>query len=457
MNARDYTPHPNLNPIIQAALDRVDSAAVLERCLKVEGNVLEVRTESEELGFDLSKFERLLVLAVGKAAGRMARALEALLGERITAGVAITKYGHAEPLSRLELFEAGHPVPDEEGVRAARRLVELASEADERTLVITLISGGGSALLADPYHDARREVSLSDMQEVTRLLLASGASIQEMNCLRKHLSGVKGGRLAAILAPATSLNLILSDVVGDDVASIASGITASDPSTYSEALEIARRFEVLERFPKSAREVIEAGASGVIAETPDAGDPAFESVHNVIVGSNAQGLLAAEAAARTLGYETRVLTSRLTGEAREVGRLFPAIARDIRAKGMLAAPPACILAGGETTVTIRDAQGTGGRNQELVVSALREWARDAEEYGDAVFASVATDGNDGPTDAAGAYIDRRLASSAADHPAEVERALVHNDSYHYFERHGGLIKTGPTNTNVCDIQVLLVE
>jgi hydroxypyruvate reductase len=508
MSRTAATPHEALNSIVGAALERADSAGIITRCLHLEGTgsaeALTVTTEDAALRLELGGFERLLVIGIGKAAARMARSLEAVLGDRISAGVVVTKYGHGEPLSRIELYEAGHPVPDEAGVLAARRVEELLADTDERTLVISLVSGGGSALLVDPYHDESHELTLADLQEVTRLLLSCGATIQEINCLRKHLSSVKGGRLARMMMPATSLNLILSDVVGDDPASIASGITAPDPSTYGQALEIATRYGILESLPAAVRELLEAGAGGAAAtagaggaaadcggaagpgdaagdpaappETPGPGDAAFERVHNVVIGSNTQALLAAAEAAREAGYTTVVLTSRLVGEAREVAKVFPAIARDVREKGMLAAPPMCVLAGGETTVTLRDAggrggadrggagrsgRGLGGRNQELLLSALREMvvslpgSRSAAS--DIIFASVATDGNDGPTDAAGAHLDADIVERAGRDPAALESALSRNDAYPYLDGLGALIRTGPTNTNVCDIQVLLVD
>ena len=302
-----------------------------------------------------------------------------------------------------------------------------------------------------------------------------------------------------MMMPATSLNLILSDVVGDDPGSIASGISAPDPSTYGQALEIATRYGILESLPAAVRALVEAGAAGPNApsETPGPGDDAFERVHNVVIGSNTQALMAAAEAAREAGYTTVVLTSRLVGEAREVAKLFPAIARDVREKGMLVAPPACLLAGGETTVTMRGTDGRGGRgntgrggvggaddrggagggpgrggrNQELLLSALREmvatagWSGGPGEDGSAlrgaasgiIFASVATDGNDGPTDAAGAYFDADIVERVSSDPAGLDQALARHDAYPYLDRLGALIRTGPTNTNVCDIQVLLVD
>jgi hydroxypyruvate reductase len=454
---RAYTGHDSLNAIVHAALERADSAEIIHRCLQLDGNVLRIGTESQDRSFDLSVYRRVFVVAVGKAAGRMARALEEVLGDRIDRGMAVTKYGHAEKLSRIELAEAGHPVPDEAGVGAARKIEELLGDADEQTLVITLISGGGSALLVSPFRDRRHELTLGDMQQVTQLLLSCGAAIHEINCVRKHLSNVKGGRLARLIAPATSVNLILSDVVGDEPSSIASGITAPDPSTFGQALDILRRYEVETQLPEMARRIINDGAAGRIPETPKEGEGSFDQVYNIVIGSNSQALQAAADAARLRGYEPVLLTARLEGEAREVARIFPAIARDIRGSGMLASPPVVVLAGGETTVTIRDEEGKGGRNQEIALTVLREFARAPEAFATVSFASVATDGNDGPTDAAGGFVDAGLARRAAEDSTSLERALAHNDSYRYLEKLGALIRTGPTNTNVCDIQVLVVD
>jgi glycerate-2-kinase len=310
------------------------------------------------------------------------------------------------------------------------------------------------------------------MQQTTRLLLSCGATIQEINCVRKHLSSVKGGRLAQMMAPATSVNLILSDVVGDDPASIASGITAPDSGTYGEAAEILRRYGVFAELPEAVQVLITDGQQGRVPETPTAGDEVFSTVHNVVIGSNAQALQAAAQAAESAGYNTVLLGSRIIGEAREIGKIFPGMARELRdarqapgtrdarktgTRKIVASVPACVLAGGETTVTIHDENGKGGRNQELVLSALREAVYEADQYDHVVFASVASDGNDGPTDAAGAYIDAEVIRRAARDKSAVERALAHNDSYTCLDALSALIRTGPTNTNVCDFQILLVD
>lgn len=452
-----YTGDEDLNRIIEAALRRADPEGMIENALSIQNGVLHLRTEEAELSIDLAEFDRILLLGLGKASARMARAMETQLGDRIAGGVVVTKHGHGEPLRRVELFEAGHPVPDGAGVAAARRMEELLRTVDEKTLCFTVVSGGGSALLVSPYRDEERELTLEEIQETTRLLLSCGAAIQEINCIRKHLSSVKGGRFAQLLYPARSVNLILSDVIGDDPASIASGITAPDPSSYEEALGIARWYGILDSLPERVREVIELGAAGKIPETPGTGDPVFEKVRNVVIGSNSQALMAAAAAARELGYETAALTARLSGEAKEVGKLFPALARDSKEKRMLLAPPACVLAGGETTVTLREGHGTGGRNQELALTVLREMVRAPEAFRGVSFASIGTDGNDGPTDSAGGWITDSILEKAKGDPAALEEALRNNDAYPYLQALGAHIMTGPTNTNVCDLQLLLIR
>lgn len=454
---RGYTGDRDLNRIIEALLRRADPEAMIEDGLAIEEDALTVRTAETELTLDLRKYDRVLLLGLGKASARMARAVEAKLGGRLSGGVVVTKRGHGEPLEKVELFEAGHPVPDEVGVRSARRMEELLRETDEETLCIMVVSGGGSALLVSPYRDEHREITLEEIQETTRLLLSCGAAIQEINCIRKHLSNVKGGRLARMMAPATSLNLILSDVVGDDPASIASGITAPDRTTYDEALRIARWYNILDDLPSSVQEVIKLGASGDIPETPGPEDKVFEKVHNVVIGSNSQALYAAAAAAEELGYRTATLTARLSGEAREIAKLFPAMARDVREQEMLLKPPACILAGGETTVTLAKEHGTGGRNQEMTLAVLREMATSPDAFENVSFASLGTDGNDGPTESAGAWITSEIVGKGASDIQSLEDALSRNDAYPYLEKLGAHIITGPTNTNVCDVQITLVR
>ena len=358
----------HLKSIFQAALAAVDACQLMMRGIRLEGSRLTVAAGSEQHEVDLDGFSRILVLGAGKASARMAMALEAILGARISGGLVSVKYGHGEPLKRIEVVEAGHPVPDANGEEAARRIAGLAESADERTLVLNLISGGGSALLPAPADG----LTLAGKQEMTSLLLASGADIREMNCVRKHLSRLKGGRFLRLLAPARSLNLILSDVLGDRLDTIASGLTAADASTFADALAVIDKYDLRGKAPAAALKILEDGASGRLPETLKAGDPAALLSTNIILAGNGTAVAAACERARGLGYNTVALPSPVTGEAREAAGMLYGIASG-PAAGVR--PPACIVAGGETTVTIKGA-GKGGRNQELALAFLGELARD---------------------------------------------------------------------------------
>jgi hydroxypyruvate reductase len=330
----------------------------------------------------------------------------------------------------------------------------LGIELTSRDLVIVLVSGGGSSILCAPAQG----LSLEDKIATTRLLLASGATINEVNCVRKHLSAVKGGRLAAAMAPASVLTLVLSDVVGDELDAIASGPTVPDPTSFADALAIAGRYGLLERLPPpvvTRLRVGAAGGRGAPSDTPKPGSPAFEHVRTLLVGTNRLALTAAEGEAKRRGYGTLVLSSRITGESREVALVYLGIGKDIAASGFPLAAPACVIAGGETTVTLRG-RGKGGRNQEMALAFIAALGRSPEHGERIVFLSGGTDGNDGPTDAAGAIVDLSTFENARVAGIDPDTALASNDSYSFFSSAGGLVKTGPTNTNVCDIQVLLV-
>lgn len=445
----------HLKEIFQAGLRRVDPERMIVDCLRLEGDSLVVATETFRTRLDLSRFARIVVVGAGKAGAKLALGLETVLGERITEGLVSVKYGHTEKLRKIRLIEAGHPVPDDMSVEAARRIADLVRGRDEKTLVITLVSGGGSALLTLPYQDGEHHLSLEDIRETTRLLLECGAPIQDINCIRKHTSGISGGRFAALLGRATCLTLILSDVVGDRLESIASGLTAPDPMRFTDALAILQKYEIRARVPGAVRGLIEAGVAGKIKDTPKPGDPSFARLQNVLVGTNAHALEAARCKAAELGYHTICLTSRMVGEAREVAKVLAAIATDVVGADLLVAKPACILAGGETTVTIRG-QGKGGRNQEMALAFLEEMEADPDAFRGVSFLSAGTDGNDGPTDAAGAFASLELLERARKAGLSIRAFLENNDSYSFFESAGGLFKTGPTNTNVCDLQVLTV-
>lgn len=442
--------------VMEAALHRADPARMLPKLLSVDEEGITVNAGEEVLRFPFTEYRRIMVLGIGKASAQMAAVVEEILGDRIQDGAVVTKYGHGEELSRLELFEAGHPIPDEEGVKASREVERMAQEADEQTLCITLISGGGSALLVNPFHDERTEVSLQDIQQTTKDLLVCGALIQEINCIRKHISHLKGGRLAKLLAPATSVNLILSDVVGDDLGSIASGLTVPDKTSFRDAQSILERYGIDEKVPRTVREVLRRGVEGSVPETPKPGDPLFERVHNILAGSNLQALEAAKAAAEEQGYSTVTLSSQITGEAREVAKVHAAIARDIAGRHFPLAPPACVISGGETTVTIRGG-GRGGRNQEQALSFLREMERNPEAYAGVTFVALATDGDDGQTGVAGGVATARLLEEAAEKELPPEEYLSRNDSYSFFAALGSELRTEKTRTNVCDVQLTFVE
>lgn len=398
--------------------------------------------------YNLRRFQNIYLVGAGKASARMAAALEHVPGLRITGGLVNVKYGHTAPLRWVELLECGHPVPDENGLAGAKRIAEIARQAGRRDLLLCVISGGASALLPLPAEG----ISLADKQATTEALLACGADIHELNTIRKHLSAIKGGQLARLAWPATVIALVLADVIGDDLDVIGSGPTVPDRSTFAGALEIVRRYGLLERVPGNVRERLERGGAGEIEETPGPGDPAFARVRNVIVGSNRIAVDAAARASRALGYRTLVLSTMVQGETRDVARVHAAIAREIRASGHPVKPPACIISGGETTVTLCDGHGLGGRNQEFVLAA----ARDIAGMENVVVLSAGTDGTDGPTDAAGAIADGRTVARASEMGLSAAEGLARNDSYHFFEPLGDLIRTGPTGTNVMDVHVVMV-
>jgi glycerate 2-kinase len=377
----------------------------------------------------------------------MARASERVLGRRVTAGLINTKDGHLAPLERIALNECSHPVPDARGVDGARRIVELVHGAQLGDLVLCLISGGGSALLPAPA----KGVTLQQKQETTRLLLACGATIDEINAVRKHLSAVKGGQLARLAAPATVVALLLSDVIGDPLDVIGSGPTAPDASTFGSAWAVVEKYDLADKIPAVVRARLERGADGALDETPKAGDACFRHVKNLIVGSNRLAVQAAAVKARELGYRPLVLSTTIDGETREIAAMHCAIAREALESGRPAKPPLCLISGGETTVTIRG-DGLGGRNQEFALAA----ALQLQGIPGVLAFSAGTDGTDGPTDAAGAMADGVTTARAAALGLNAAALLANNDSYRFFAPLGDLLKTGPTGTNVMDVRLMLV-
>jgi len=428
-----------------AALRAVDPGAAVRRHVRRRKNALLAGGRI----YDLDRFGNVWALGAGKAAAPMGKALETILGGRLAGGLLVTKYGHGIGLKRLETVEAGHPLPDSNSVAAAQRMAAFAGDrVAPGDLVFCLLSGGASSLLASPAEG----IALGDKIRCTQALLRAGASIRELNAVRKHLSALKGGGLARRLHPATVVSVALSDVVGDDPSTIASGPTVPDPTTFSDCLEILRRLSVADSVPGAVTRRLRRGAAGEIAETPKAGDPAFRAAAFLVAGSNAEACRAAAAAARRLGYHATVLTSRLEGDTAAAARFHMSVLEEVVSHGRPVRRPACVLSGGETTVRVAGG-GRGGRNQEFVMHCVRHLA---ELPAPCLVASLGTDGTDGPTDAAGAVADNAsLARSLAIGAAFLERSIEDNDSYAFFKGLGDLIVTGPTRTNVMDLHILL--
>ena len=428
-----------------AALAAVAPDAAVKRQLYLEENTLRIGGCS----YPLAGHDRIFVVGGGKAGAPMAAAAEAVLGERIAAGLVNVKHGYTlrdadgqRSAFRIQIVEAGHPVPDEAGRRGAERIAQMLAGLSERDLVLVLISGGGSALLTLPSPG----ISLTDVQALTGALLRCGATINEINAVRKHISQIKGGQLARLAYPATVVALILSDVVGNPLDVIASGPTIPDPTTFAEAWAVLERYEIVDDVPATIVSRLRAGLAGEVAETPKPGDPVFARVQNVIVGSNEIAAQAAVDEARKQGFNALLLSTYIEGEAREVARVFAGIARGMSEHGWPLEAPACLVAGGETTVTIRGT-GKGGRNQELALAA----ALAIDGWENVAVVGLATDGTDGPTDAAGATAWGDTVSRARELGLNAADYLANNDAYHFFQALGDLIVTGPTNTNVNDL------
>ena len=438
------TPHAVARELQQAALDAIDPATGIRRHVRRERDDLVVAGHR----YKLDEYEHVFVIGGGKAAVPMMAATAEILNDSLDQGVVVTKYGHAEGIGSsssvfdpsaldVRIIEAGHPVPDDNSVLGAQAVADLASRATGQDLVICLISGGGSALLTLPVPS----LTLSDLQELTDALLRSGATIDEINAVRKHCSRIKGGHLAQLAAPADVITLILSDVVGDPVDVIASGPTVPDTTTVADAREVLERYDIgrgNEDF-------------SFLQETPKPGNTIFEHVHHVLIGSNRQAARAAVTKARQVGFDALLLSTYVEGEAREVAKVAAGLAKGMHTYGDPLSPPACLVWGGETTVTVRG-QGKGGRNQELALAA----ALALEGWSGVLLMALATDGTDGPTDAAGAVVTGDTIGRARELGLDPWAALQSNDSYHFFEALGDLIITGPTGTNVNDLLFLLV-
>lgn len=430
--------------VMEAALAAVDPYEVVLRALTLEGDVL--RTAHGH--YPLHEIDRIRVMGAGKAGAPMAQAVETLLGDRITEGLVVVKDDHTAPTARIELVESSHPVPSDRGVAAGRRILQLAHASQARDLVITLLSGGGSALLVAPAAG----VTLEDLQSMTALLLQAGATINEINCLRKHCSAIKGGQLARAVQPARLLTLAVSDVIGSPLDVIASGPTVPDSSTWRDAWDIVEKFQLEPLLPASIQTRLRQGLEGEIEDTPAAGDPAFAGADALVVADNRAAAVAAAQKAEALGFPAHIMTTFLEGEAREVAKVIVGFAREAHSHGNPTAPPGCLIFGGETTVTLQAGSGLGGRNQELGLAAgfaLRD-------FPPAAIAFLATDGTDGPTDSAGALVDCHTIQRGLDLNLNPRRHLDAHDAYPFLAATGDMLKTGPTFTNVNDLALVFL-
>lgn len=449
-----------LEGLFRSALNSLDPYEAIRSRVKVQNGTLRIRGAKRLRRLRLDSFAQVLVVGMGKAAGPMARALEDALRGSLSQGLVIVPDGYKERLDRTPIYEASHPLPDDRSLEAARELRELAASADEKTLVFFLVSGGASSVIEEGaclrLGEETIKLSIDDLRATVKLLLLSGATIEELNAVRKHLSAIKGGRLLRLFERAASVSLILSDVVGDPMDVIASGPTVGDTTTYADALHCIERLGLLEGLPQAAVRLLMLGAEGKNPETPTPDELAHIRHEAVLVGSNKTGLLAAKRTAERLGFRVFALTSRLQGEAKEVGKVLWAIARDCAENGLIAKPPVLLLAGGETTVCVKG-DGRGGRCQELALSMLLQAAKEGFRDDSICGLVAASDGKDGNSDAAGAFVFPGVLAKAGLSARQVSEYLERNDATSFFERFGGLFKSGPTKTNACDFMFFLVQ
>jgi len=429
--------------IFQAALEAVDPGNCVRRAMQIKSGNLCIGDKN----FSLERFERILVIGAGKAVAAMATATEDILGTHLTGGLVVTKYDHGLPLKTIKILEAGHPIPDENSQAAAKKILKFITAANEKTLIICLVSGGGSALLSLPVEG----VDIIAKQQMSRLLLESGATINEVNTIRKHLSQIKGGCLCTYAGKAQIVSLILSDVIGDDLQVIASGLTAPDSTTFNDCFEILNQYHLWDLLPVQVAAHFTRARAGDRLETPKPGDSVFQRVFNIIIGNNTLALEAAADAAAKLRFSPLILTSMLKGEAKDAGLILTSIAKEIQRSGKPISPPACLLSGGETTVTLKG-NGLGGRNMELALAASLE----LDQTKNILLLSAGTDGIDGPTDSAGAFANGTTLSRARSWGLDPLTSLQNNDSYNFFKKLDDLLHTGPTRTNVMDLQIFLI-
>jgi len=434
--------------IYKAALSEVDPENLIKKNVAVQEEKLIIQDKN----FDLRKFDNIFLAAIGKAAPFMAKGLKYVLGDRIKEGVVLYLPQNKIALKNITTLPASHPLPDERSLKAAQKILNLTTKLSERDLLFVLVSGGGSAQISLPSPG----VSLEEKRLITDRLLLAGADITELNTVRKHLSRIKGGRLAQEAFPATVISLVISDVRGNDLESIASGPTHWDSSTYGDAFQVLEKYNLWDRAPASIKVVIESGLQNKIQETVKREAPIFKQVHNIIIGDNLEALRAAQREAEKLGFRSLILTSSDHGEARDAAKNYVSLFLNLLQSEETASQPLCLLAGGELTVTVKG-KGKGGRNQEFVLAALVGMKKSLPKEKKWLILSIGTDGIDGPTDAAGAWITPSILKIMQELSLDPIEYLDNNDSYSFFKKAGGLIFTGPTHTNVMDLRLFLIE
>ncbi len=439
------TPRKKAIQIFEAAVAAVQQVRLIPAHLFIKLNQLHILDQH----FLLHELPNIYIIGAGKASAAMAATTEAILGNFITAGIVVTKFDHALSLQKITCLEAAHPVPDEAGIEATKKTIQLLQQAGNNDIIICLISGGCSSLWIDIPDGA----TLNDVQKTFNLLLQCGANIEEINTIRKHLSAIKGGQLLQHAPKANWFTFIISDVPGDDLSVIASGPTVADNSSFADVKNIVEKYDLTNQLPASILKHINDGANRLVNETPKPGDTIFKQVQNKIIGNNSIALKAAEKKAKAFGYHIALVDGNMKGDAATFGKEIIS-----RCKKYSGKKPACMLFGGETTVKVTG-KGKGGRNQQLVLSALIELHKKEKTNLNLqlIILSAGTDGTDGPTDAAGAIADKEIVRIALENKLDAQHFLADNDAYHFFEQTGGLVKTGATQTNVMDLVVVLID
>jgi glycerate-2-kinase len=457
MNEDNY--YDILKNLFYAGVRAVDPYELIQTHLRLEKNTLILQRQHDLTLINLDKFDEILVIGAGKASEQMAAGIHNIFGDKISDGLVVTKYVRYPLIGAIHILDAGHPLPDKWSVECGIALQVKAHRANEKTLFISLISGGASALVEVPRIDKVGTIeialTLEDIITTNDILIRSGASIDEINCVRKHISMIKGGYLSAWMYPATALNFILSDDEFDRIEVIGSGLTTYDETSFEDAFRIIEKYDLIESIPEKVMSILQWGVDEKILETPKTSTLVFDKTENVIIGNNVSALKAIEISAQSLGFNVERSTDWMKGEAQEAGRRLFHKALQLK-KEKSADKPFVFICGGETTVTIRG-EGKGGRNQEIALAFLDEMKRFGAQAEGIYFLSAGTDGDDGPTDAAGAFTSYEIMQTAKMMELPMDDYLSRNDSYAFFDACGYLFKSGVTGTNVCDVQLILIK